>query len=51
MVGSTIYRLLKSHGYTQLITRSSKELDLRNQHVVNVLKNTLFQSPIERAYF
>lgn len=35
MVGSAIYRLLKSQGYTQLITRSSKELDLRNQHAVN----------------
>lgn len=34
MVGSAIYRLLQSQGYTQLITRSSKELDLRNQHAV-----------------
>jgi GDP-L-fucose synthase len=35
MVGSAIYRLLESQGYTQLITRTSKELDLRNQHAVN----------------
>jgi GDP-L-fucose synthase len=35
MVGSAIYRLLQSQGYTQLITRTSKELDLRNQHAVN----------------
>lgn len=35
MVGSAIYRLLQSQGYTRLITRTSKELDLRNQHSVN----------------
>lgn len=35
MVGSAIYRLLQSLGYTRLITRTSKELDLRNQHAVN----------------
>jgi GDP-L-fucose synthase len=35
MVGSAIYRLLQSQGYTQLITRTFKELDLRNQHAVN----------------
>lgn len=35
MVGSALYRLLQSQGYTQLITRNSKELDLRNQHAVN----------------
>ncbi len=35
MVGSAIYRLLQSQGYTRLITRTSKELDLRNQHAVN----------------
>jgi GDP-L-fucose synthase len=31
MVGSAILRKLQAEGYTQLITRSSKELDLRNQ--------------------
>ena len=35
MVGSAIYRLLQSLGYTRLITRTSKELDLRNQYAVN----------------
>jgi GDP-L-fucose synthase len=35
MVGSAIYRLLQAQGYTRLITRTSKELDLRNQHAVN----------------
>jgi GDP-L-fucose synthase len=35
MVGSAICRLLQAQGYTQLITRTSKELDLRNQHAVN----------------
>lgn len=35
MVGASIYRLLQSMGYTRLITRTSKELDLRNQHAVN----------------
>ena len=31
MVGSAIYRKLKNEGFTNLITRSSLELDLRNQ--------------------
>jgi GDP-L-fucose synthase len=35
MVGSAIERLLKKGGYTNLITRTSKELDLRNQQAVN----------------
>ena len=34
MVGSAIVRKLKSEGYNNLITRSSKELDLRNQQAV-----------------
>ena len=35
MVGSAIFRNLTEKGYTNLITRSSKELDLTNQHAVN----------------
>lgn len=35
MVGSAIARKLKQQGYTQIITRTSKELDLRNQQEVN----------------
>lgn len=35
MVGSAIARKLEQQGYTQIITRSSKELDLRNQQEVN----------------
>lgn len=31
MVGSAITRLLKAKGYSNIITRTSKELDLRNQ--------------------
>ncbi|MDZ7755164.1 MAG: NAD-dependent epimerase/dehydratase family protein [Rhodohalobacter sp.] len=34
MVGSAIKRRLESEGYTHLITRSSRELDLRNQKAV-----------------
>ena len=34
MVGSAIYRKLISEGYKQIITASSKELDLRNQSAV-----------------
>jgi GDP-L-fucose synthase len=34
MVGSAIKRKLESEGYNQLITKSSKELDLRNQQAV-----------------
>ncbi|NOQ75111.1 MAG: NAD-dependent epimerase/dehydratase family protein [Crocinitomix sp.] len=35
MVGSSILRLLKEKGYTNLIHKGSKELDLRNQSAVN----------------
>jgi GDP-L-fucose synthase len=34
MVGSAICRLLEARGFTNIITRTSKELDLRNQHAV-----------------
>ena len=35
MVGSSILRKLKSEGFTNLITRTSSELDLRRQDAVN----------------
>jgi GDP-L-fucose synthase len=35
MVGSAIWRTLTAKGYTNLIGKSSKELDLRNQDAVN----------------
>ncbi len=35
MVGSAITRVLQRNGFTNLVTRSSKELDLRNQFSVN----------------
>ncbi|WP_312067467.1 GDP-L-fucose synthase [Empedobacter sp.] len=35
MVGSAIWRQLETQGYTNLIGKSSKELDLRDQHAVN----------------
>jgi len=35
MVGSAIHRLLESRGFEKIITRTSKELDLRNQHAVH----------------
>ena len=35
MVGSAIVRILKSKGFDNIITRTSKELDLRNQQAVN----------------
>ena len=34
MVGSAIYRKLQKEGFTNLIYRSSAELDLRNQQAV-----------------
>lgn len=37
MVGSGLLRRLKAEGYTNFLLRSSKELDLRNQHLVNEL--------------
>ena len=35
LVGSAILRRLKQEGYNQLITRTSKELDLRDKHEVD----------------
>ncbi|OBQ55581.1 GDP-L-fucose synthase [Tamlana sp. s12] len=35
MVGSAIWCALEAEGYTNLIGKTSKELDLRNQHSVN----------------
>ena len=35
MVGSSLERKLLANGYSNIITRSSKELDLRNQEAVN----------------
>jgi GDP-L-fucose synthase len=35
LVGSAIMRCLQKNGYTNIIYRSSKELDLRNQEAVN----------------
>lgn len=35
LVGSAIVRKLIEHGYTQLVTRTSSELDLTNQQAVN----------------
>lgn len=35
MVGSAIARKLKSEGYTNVVARDSKQLDLRNQEAVN----------------
>ena len=35
MVGSAIVRRLEKDGYTKIITRTSSELDLRNQQAVN----------------
>ena len=34
MVGSAIVRKLQDEGYSNILVRSSKELDLRNQHLV-----------------
>ena len=35
MVGSAIVRKLNAQGFNNIIVRSSKELDLRNQQAVN----------------
>ena len=35
MVGSAVWRVLESKGYSNLIGRTSKELDLKNQNKVN----------------
>ncbi len=36
MVGSAVYRALLKNGYNNIVTRSSKELDLRNQAAVEL---------------
>lgn len=40
MVGSAIQRRLVNDGYTNIITKTSKELDLRNQQAVNTFFET-----------
>ena len=40
MVGSAIWRLLEQNGYKNLIGRTSKELDLKNQTDVLTFFNT-----------
>ena len=35
MVGSAVWRALEARGYSNLIGKSSSELDLRNQQAVN----------------
>lgn len=40
MVGSAILRKLKSEGFTNFVTRTSKEVDLRNQVAVNTFFET-----------
>ena len=40
MVGSAIWRALEVKGFTNLIGRTSKELDLKNQHAVTVFFET-----------
>ena len=40
MVGSAIWRALEGKGYNNLIGRTSKELDLKNQQAVNVFFET-----------
>ena len=40
MVGSAIWRNLEAKGYTNIIGRTSKELDLRNQEAVNAFYKT-----------
>ena len=40
MVGSAIWRALVGKGFTNLIGRTSKELDLKNQHAVTVFFET-----------
>jgi GDP-L-fucose synthase len=36
MAGSALFRKLIKEGYTNIITRTSSELDLRNQAAVNI---------------
>jgi len=50
MVGSAVWRALTSKGYTNLIGKTSKELDLRNQQsVLNFYKNEQPEIVIDAA--
>lgn len=50
MVGSAIFRLLKSKGFVHVIGKSSRELDLRNQtDVNNFFKQSNFDVVIDAA--
>ena len=50
MVGSAIWRALEKKGYTNLVGRSSKELDLKNQNeVLNLLQNEKPEAIIDAA--
>ena len=50
MVGSAIWRALEKKGYNNLIGKSSKELDLRNQQaVINFFKKEQPEVVIDAA--
>ena len=50
MVGSAVWRALESKGYTNLIGKTSKELDLRNQQaVINFYKKEHLEVVIDAA--
>jgi GDP-L-fucose synthase len=50
MVGSAIFRILNKNGYTNIIGKSSKELDLRNQQqVIDFIKSEKIDVIIDAA--
>ena len=51
MVGSAIWRLLEQNGYKNLIGRTSKELDLKNQTDVQTFFNTQKKISIKNIFF
>ena len=51
MVGSALERKLLVSGYSNIITRSSKELDLRNQKAVNdFFEKRRWKTNIDKGY-
>ena len=47
MVGSAIIRTLEANGYSNIVVKSSKELDLKNQQAVH----DFFNQELDHQFF
>ena len=52
LVGSSLIRRMNFHGYNNIIVRSKKQLDLRNQNKVNIFfKKNKINLVVDQKYF